>query len=254
MKNIAAASLLALLGVATQAHAHELWVLGKNGSALQADIHYGHNFSEPELIAPERLSIFEPIKVVGKNYQEVLTQKGENYHYEGKKLDKGTYLLLAQYKPTTWLTLADGKSAIGKTRKDAADAKRCLLATMTGKSILAVNGGGDDDFVGSPVTKEMEFIPLVKPSEIKQGVAVKFRLVRDGKPMKTAQVFGSYAGFAKDSENTGAFYARTDLNGEFEFKAPVKGQWFVKSTVDGESGNADCENRRDKASLSFMVY
>ena len=68
-----------------------------------------------------------------------------------------------------------------------------------------VYGGGDDDFVGSPVTKEMEFIPLVKPSEIKQGVAVKFRLVRDGKPMKTAQVFGSYAGFAKDSENTGAF-------------------------------------------------
>lgn len=78
---------------------------------------YGHGFPAPEAIQKERTVLFEPIKVVGNGYEEVLKQKGENYHYEGKKLAKGTYFVLAKYKPTAWIEKEDGKWEMNKTRK-----------------------------------------------------------------------------------------------------------------------------------------
>ena len=77
-------SAAALLGFTAQVQAHDLWVVGENKDVLTADIVYGHGFPAPEAIQKERTVLFEPIKVVGNGYEEVLKQKGENYHYEGK--------------------------------------------------------------------------------------------------------------------------------------------------------------------------
>ena len=65
--------------------------------------------------------------------------------------------------------------------------------------------------------------------------------------------FGSFGGFSSNDETSVAFYATTDLKGEFEFKALKEGLWYLKTTVNTDSGDKNCEIFNDKASLSFMV-
>lgn len=253
MKRMILATTAALLGFSAQVQAHDLWVVGENKDVLKTDIVYGHGFPAPEAIQKERTVLFEPIKVVGNGYEEVLKQKGENYHYEGKKLAKGTYFVLAKYKPTAWIEKEDGKWEMNKTRKDTSEAvKYCGISTMAAKSIMVV---GDDDgaFALKPLGKGLEFTPLAKPDAIKKDAPIRFKLTRDGQPVKQAKVFGSFGGFSSNDETSVAFYATTDLKGEFEFKALKEGLWYLKTTVNTDSGDKNCEIFNDKASLSFMV-
>lgn len=244
-------SLLVLLSVSVSAH--DLWVTGKKDEVFKADMIYGHNFPQPEVIAQERTVLFEPIQVMGKNYQETLTQKGENYHYEAKApFNKGTYIVKASYKPTAWIKKADGKWEMKKTRKDTAEqVEYCGVSTMTGKAIVIV---GDDDgsFATMPWGKGLEITPLVNAGDIKKGALVKFKLTQDGKPVKQAQIYGSFGGFATNDMSV-PFYAITDLTGVFEFKALKKGLWYLKTTVDTDSGDPDCETINNKASITFEV-
>ncbi len=254
MRKSTLACLLSMMGLVSLSHAHDLWVVGENTDVFKADIVYGHGFPKPEPIPQERTVLFEPIRVLGNNHEEILTQKGDNYHYEGKKLGKGTYFILAKYKPTAWIEKADGKWEMNKIRKDTTEAvKYCGVSTMSAKSIFVVDGD-DGEFAKKPLGKGLEFTPLVKPGEIRKDVPVKFRLTRDGKPIKVGKVFGSFGGFSSNDEVSVAFYATTDLNGEFEFKALKEGLWYLKTTVNTDSGDKDCEIFNDKASVSFIVH
>ena len=45
----------------------------------------------------ERVHLFAPVTLIGKDgHKKELAQIGENYRYEGEKLGKGTYILLAR--------------------------------------------------------------------------------------------------------------------------------------------------------------
>ncbi len=239
--------------VSSSALAHNLWVVGKNEDVLKVDMIYGHHFPVLEVIPEERLSIFEPVQVIGKDYQESLTVKGENYHYESNKaLPEGTYILKATYKPTVWSEKADGKWEMGKTRKDIKEeVKSCTVYSMMGKTVLTV-GGDDGSYAMQPLGAGLEITPMVKPSEIVVNKMVKFKITRDGKPEKNAEIFGSYDGYGKN-EMSMAFYAKSDLKGEFEFMPLQAGHWYLKSEVERESGNPDCEAFGDLTTLSFMV-
>ncbi|MGP1579500.1 MAG: DUF4198 domain-containing protein [Wolinella sp.] len=232
--------------------AHNLFSVGKNeGGKFKAEMIYGHNFPIPEAIAPERLSIFEPMSIIGKEGKVVLNNSkgGESYNFEGKTLKKGSYILLATYKPTAWVKQTDGKWHMRKTRKDLSDVEYCGVTTMLGKAIVHIDGSSDD-FVTKPLGKGLEIVPM--SSTIKVDTTVKFKILRDGKPLKQAKIFGSFGGYAT-SEMSQAFYAMSDLNGEFEFKALKAGLWYLKSTVDTDSGDKDCEINNDHTTLSFMV-
>lgn len=232
--------------------AHNLWVDASNSDVLKADMIYGHSFPAPESIAPERVKLFDDIKVYGQNYNQTLKQKGENYHFEGEALKNGAYIVHAYYKPMAWSKKADGKWEMGKTRKDIkAEVTYCGVSTMSSKRILIV---GDDkgEFASKPMAKGLEFVPLSNASEFKAGEVIKFKLLKDNKPVKTNKVFGTYAGYSKADIN-GAFYSTTDLNGEFEFKAPVKGLWAINTKLNSDSKNPDCETFNDNASIVFEV-
>ena len=142
MKLFTTIVLLSLMG--SSAFSHVLWVQASNKDNIKADLIYGHNFTTPEVISKDRLSLFEPISIIGKNTNIVLSQEGENYHYQSKnKLKKGTYIVKATYKPTSWMETADGKWEMNKTRKDTKkEVKSCGIYSMSGKSILVV---GNDD-------------------------------------------------------------------------------------------------------------
>jgi len=251
MKNILKLLLVSLLG--TSAFAHNLWVKGNNKDVIHADIIYGHNFPNPEEIAKKRESLFNPITIISNKEAITLFQKGENYSYIGKKkLKKGTYIVNATYKPTPWINTADGKWEMNKTRKDTTkEVKSCGVYSMSAKSILVIDNG-DDEFITKPLGKGLEITPLEKASKLKQGNPIKFKVTMNGKRLKMQEVYGSLENFS-DNEMSMAFYAKTDLKGEFTFKPLKSGFWYLKTDYKRDSGNKDCETAGDKATLSFEV-
>ena len=232
---------------------HTLWVKAANEKVLRAQMIYGNDFPNPEPIAKERLSLFNPIEIVAEKETLVLSQKGEEYNYEGKKpLQEGTYIIKAAYKPTAWIKTVDGKWEMNKTRKDSKkEVEHCSVYSMLGKSILIV-GNSDGAFATKALGKGFEITPLVKASEFKKDTPIKFKLTRDGKPVKLTDVYGNFGGFSED-EMSMAFYAKTDIKGEFVFKPLKSGFWYLKADYKQESGNEDCEEVGAKTTLSFQV-
>ncbi len=239
---------------ATAASAHNLWVNGENKEVFEADIIYGHDFPTPEKIAEERLQLFEPLKVIGEGYSEILSQQGENHHYAGKsKLSEGTYLLEAYYKPTPWIEASGGKWHMNKTRKDFKEDEvvSCSVASMQSKRIVVI-GNDDGSHAMTPIGRGLEFTPLNKASEFRQGEVVKFKLTRDGKGVKLASIKGTFEGYSSN-EMSFAFYAKTDIDGTFEFKPLHPGTWYLITDTENPTDDSDCEIRLEKASIVFTV-
>ncbi|QKF91186.1 DUF4198 domain-containing protein [Arcobacter cloacae] len=251
MKNTSILLFTLILG--SSAFGHELWVKAKNENILKAEIIYGHNFPHSESIPKDREVLFEPLSVINEKGNIKVNQEKEFYKYTSKEnLEDGTYIIKAKYKPTAWIETKDNKWEMNKTRKDSKDEiKQCGIYSMFAKTILVV-GDKETELSTSPVGNEFEITPLSKQSEIKEGVPVKFKVTKDGKPLKLLEVYGSPEGYS-DSEMSMAFYAKTDLKGEFVFKALKKGFWYIKADYKQDSGNSDCELIEDKTTISFQV-
>lgn len=245
--------ILASLTIGTSAFSHDLWVKTSNEDVIKADLIYGHDFPTPEEIAQKRLSLFEPIEVIGENKSFTLSQKGENYTYVGKeKLQEGTYIIKATYKPTAWIKTADGKWEMNKTRKDTQkEVKQCGIYSKSAKEILVV-GNSTGEFATKALGKGLEITPLEKASNFKEGNEIKFKITRDGKPLKIHEVYGSIDTYSKD-ETIKAFYTKTNLKGEFIFKPLKSGLWYLSTSYKKESENKDCETVAGTATISFKV-
>ncbi|MDO5045338.1 DUF4198 domain-containing protein [Campylobacter sp.] len=236
------------------AFSHTLWVKGENKDTFEANIIYGHNFPNPEEIEEkEKEPLSGPIVLRGENLYKQLTQSGNFYHYKlDEKLKEGTYILEVPYKPTIWSIHLDDTWQRDKTRKDIKkEIKSCGIYTYTARQILTI-GKNDGNFAKTMTGKGLEIVPLVKFSEFKRDSVIKFRVVRDAKPVKRVQIFGTYSGYSKNDMSM-AFYAKTDLNGEFEFRPLASGLWYLKAHLDEKIDDKDCEKRFYGASLTFEV-
>jgi len=239
--------------IETSLLSHDLWVDATNKKVIEANIIYGHNFPKPETISEERVSIFEPVKVIGRNGTIQLKQSNYNYNYIGdKKLEKGTYIINANYKPTAWSETADGKWYMNKTRKDIQEkVKSCGIYSMSAKHILIVEND-DGEFATKPLNKGFEITPLVKASQIKQGMPIKFKVTKNGKKIKFQDIYGSIEGYS-DNDMSMAFYGKTDLKGEFIFTPLKSGLWYLKANHKSKTNIKDCEISGDKTTISFQV-
>jgi len=78
----------------------KFWINGPNdekAGKFVAKMGYSDDFPNYELIMQERVHLFAPVTLIGKDgHKKELAQIGENYRYEGEKLGKGTYILLAR--------------------------------------------------------------------------------------------------------------------------------------------------------------
>lgn len=251
MKKIVLFSLVAVIS----AFSHDLWVWGENGDKFSADMIYGHHFPNPEKIKEERTVLFDNVKVIGTNYKQTLKQNGENYHFEGEKLKDGIYILNAYYKPTPWIQKEDGTWSMNQTRKDTKDpVKYCGVSTMQSKALIKIGNGGNDNIINTQLKRGLEITPEFKSlNDIKVGELLKFKLTLNGNLVKNATIYASYGGYSSNADMSFAGYAKTDLNGNFEFRPLKKGLWYLKTTVNTNSGNKDCEINNDKATLVFEV-
>ena len=76
------------------------WVDGANDEKTGKFVEkmgYSDDFPNYEPIMQERVHLFALVALIGKNgHKKELAQNGENYRYEGEKLGKDTYILLAR--------------------------------------------------------------------------------------------------------------------------------------------------------------
>lgn len=242
---------LAAIGVCGSAAAHDFWVNANNGNALTATIGYGHAFPSPEVIPAERVKLFEPLAVLKKDGSKtVLTPTSPNYQYEGKKLEAGNYILAGQYKPTFWSKDTQNKWHMDGTRQTVQNVASCSLTSMHAKTIIQV-GSAQDVFVTQPSGQALEIVPLTHPSTIKAEQPFKIQVFANGKPVKRAQVVGTFDGFLKDKH---AFSGTTDLEGVIDVVALKPGQWMLKATYSQPYHDTKvCDEEKRHATLTFNV-
>lgn len=245
---------LALVALPLQARAHDFWINAVQDSAdapVQAQIGYGHEFPAAEAIAADRLHIFKPLRLVTPEGTVEMTQKGENYAYEGATaLKKGSYLVLGDYSPTFWSKNAEGWKQANRTQMT--DATYCEEAVMTGKTILNVDGGMETTLIAQPVGQKLEIVPQANPATVKPGGVFPIQVLYGGKPVKTAEVTASYADFP--SKESKAFYGRTDLKGMIDVIPLKAGYWFIQ--VEHKEPYSDlklCDEVVAVATLSFHI-
>ena len=260
---VAGALFAAFLGVA--AEAHEFWVNAdyKDG-LLKADLGYGHEFPNPEVIPDDRTHLFEPLKLATPEGMTEMAQTGDNFHYEVKAdLKKGDYLVLGNYKPSFWAKGPEGWKQGDKAKYKEltkADATYAEEAVMFAKLVLNVDGADGKDFITKPVGQRLEMVPQVNPATVKPGGRFPVQVLLEGKPVKTVEVKAVFAGFAgktKDGDPDNeyrAFWGRTDLNGIVNIIPAKAGYW----TVNIENrvpypDKAKCDESVLVASLTFNI-
>jgi len=236
----------------TPALAHDLWVNAHvvEPAGVEAEIGYGHDYPRAETIEKGRVHLFEPLKLVGEGSIATLRQVGENYLYAGSGVDNpGTFFVVAEYRPTYWSKNQKGWEQ--QNRTEMKDAEYCTLATMFGKRVLTLGEATCEDFVARPLGHKLEIIPLQHPAAYKVGKPFRVKILFDGKPLKTAPVTATYAGYLP---NASAFYGHTDLRGEIDILPLRAGQWLVQVKHATDHHNpAVCDQESYAATLTFDI-
>lgn len=251
MKMSKSLAVVAALGMFVAAGAHDLWVTGENGAKFSADIGYGHGFPKPEKIEDKRVGLFEPLYVVDKSgAKTVLKQTGENYHYEGAKLKKGSYVLAADYKATFWSKDKDGKWHQDGHKENVQNVESCGFYGRTAKSVI-VEGGAVEDFIYKPIGQITEIVPLSDVTKIKVGEPFKLQFFANGKPIKLAKMTGVIEGFP---EGKFTFLGAADLQGVVEVIAIKEGNWLFQAKHEMPyEDTKKCDKSELDASLVIKV-
>lgn len=220
---------LAILSVfaACELGAHDYWLDAKNEQNLNIRIGYGHEFPKVEAIPAKRASLFEAPYVLKGGEKISLNQSGENYNYEGKKLARGSYIVVGEYKSTFWSEDKDGKWEMGADRMNGKDVKFCEYAKMSAKAVLNVDGANDMSVV-KPIGQTLEIVPLENPAEFKVDEFFGVQVLFEGKPLANADVgiISPYLQNTEESEQR-AFWGNTDKNGRINIKLFKAGRYAV---------------------------
>lgn len=212
----------------TPVFAHDFWVTVPEPAPgmFKADIGYGHKFPRSEVIPTDRVHLFAPLKLVTPEKIITLDQKGENYAYQKEiNLKPGSYMVLGYCKSSFWSKGPGGWAQKDRLqRPDATVAREAILCT---KTIFKVGDGAEDKFITQPVGQRLEFVPMVNPSKVKVAGKFSVTVLYDGKPVKTANVTATFAGFSDHDYK--AFQGRTDLKGKIDIIPLVPGYWIAKT-------------------------
>jgi uncharacterized GH25 family protein len=247
---------LAVFFVASQASAHEIWATAENpaaGQPLVAVLGYGHHFPEGEDIAPERLPIFFPIDVVNSKGDKLPVKPGDkNYKVVTESpVENGTYLVVSGYKPTYWSSTPAGSQM--KPKNETPGATSCERYYRFAKGVVNI-GGAVDDYVTKPIGTKLEIVPQVNPGTVKAGGDLPLTVLYENKPLKGAEIKGTYEGNKYGDEGNRDFYAKTDNEGKFIFSPIKAGLWTLAVEVrEPYPDKAVCDDEAGDATLTFLI-
>ncbi|WP_020586215.1 DUF4198 domain-containing protein [Desulfobacter curvatus] len=233
--------------------AHELWVqqTGYKNGVISANIGYGHEFPNPESIPADRLHIFSPLALVTQTGTLNMDQTGENYAFERKiALKKGSYMVLAFYKPTFWSNGDGGWEQTDRIQRPGASYVE--EAVMYGKTIVNVDGATDTSLISKPTGMDLDIVPLANPATIRPGKVFPMQVLLNGKPAHFAQVEATFDHFA--AKDYIAFSGTTDAYGHIDFIPLKAGYWIVRVKDTSEYPDKKKADERVLASsLTFTI-
>ena len=224
--------LAALLAFPLAALAHDHWIGTSNtdpGQKATVIRGYGHGFPAGEAIPDGRLSTFTPITIIAKDGSKsgVAASPDNNYTFISEKpLDKGSYVLISEYKPTYITETPGGRQE--KPKNEVPDATACRQVAMYAKSVLNVDGAADNDVIAKPQGQKLELVPAANPGGLKVGAPVKITLLYDGKPLAGTEVKGLVDGLPKGAY---AYYAKSDKEGVVNFVTLKAGSWILTANT-----------------------
>ena len=183
-------SAVLLAGLSVAAYGHEVWVNAAHthgGEVLKAELGYGH-YPELEPIAADRLSLFpKPLQLLTPQGKIDLVRRGQhNYQFETPRaVADGSYLLLAQYRPTFWSRNAAGWQRQNLTQMK--DATYCEQTSMFGKAVVNVgHESASKELISRPVGDLLEIVPLENPANVRVGEVLPVRVLFRGEPLSDA--------------------------------------------------------------------
>lgn len=261
MKKIILVSLL--LAAINTASAHRVWVSADHthgGEILKAELGYGE-FPDFEPIAKERLDIFKPLQLITEKGSENLLQKGlYNYQFQSAKpVTEGSYLVVAEYKPTFWSKNANGWKRENITQMP--DATYCEQTRMYGKHIVNVgHDSASKTVISKPVGHMLEIVPLDNPANVHVGERFKVKVLFNGEPLPNVVLTATFDGFDTSDRSKShkveaqAFSDVTADDGTVDI-IPLR-QGFWKANVEHKTDFADakiCQKLANYSTLTFQI-
>lgn len=252
-----------LLSIALSAQAHRVWVSADHthgGEILKAELGYGE-FPDFEPIAQDRLNIFKPLQLVTAKGKQNLIQKGiYNYQYQSAKpVAEGSYLVVAEYKPTFWSQNANGWKR--QSIKEMPDATYCEQTRMYGKYIANVgHESASKDIISKQMGHMLEIVPLDNPANIHVGERFKVKVLFNGEPLPNATLTATFDGFDTSDRSKShkveaqAFSDKTGHDGTVDI-IPLR-QGFWKANVEHKVDFPDpkvCQKLANYATLTFQI-
>jgi uncharacterized GH25 family protein len=239
----------ALAVFASAALAHDMWITTDQalpGKPLHIIVGWGHSFPQGEPTGKDKLL---PAYVMGAQGR-LETKPGEGQDFlTTAPLAKGSYVVVSGRASQWYTKTAEGPQDAPKNQVPGA--LSCLRSAKYTKAVVNLGGAAED--VSKPVGQTLEIVPLANPASIKAGGDLPVQVLFEGKPLASAEVKGTFAGFTADGKAF-AFAAHADKEGKLMVKLWHQGLWLLVAKHEAPFANpAECDKDMHAATLTFEI-
>ncbi len=230
-------SIIALLLVLSNAHAHNLWLNPGNhypevGETVDIGIGWGHKYPESRTDQEVKEDTVKQISAVDPDGNIVELDRKSAALYSLKVEKPGAYLVTAGIKPGVFTTTPEGRK--WRNKKEVEFPIKCTAYNIIAKTALVA--GGDDRNLSAGADQPLEVIPLKDPSTLKKGDALPVKVLFEGKPLAGIGLNAKYAGHESDKPDHGHAHGSdgqypvettTDDQGKADIHIKKEGHWII---------------------------
>jgi uncharacterized GH25 family protein len=216
---------LTIASLVSSAWAHMLWIFADDynpdkGDTVQIEINWGHHFPKDPL---NKEGILKRVYALDPSGQVVTLKQISMSNYELTVKEKGAYAIFAEINGGVYSKTTDGYKRQNKKGLD--NVLTCVSYDMRAKTVICA--GGKERGVGQSGDDLLEIVPLKNPASLKEGELLPVRVLFKEAPLSREYLHATYVGFSEQNE-TYAFSAMTNKDGETKIKLVKEGTWLVK--------------------------
>lgn len=244
---------LALLLTSSPAFAHEFILKPVQDSGrLQVEAQAAHVFMVSEEAEPLKdVALFEVHKGLAKNPLKLLEDAAHNCLVAELPGLDATYIVEGHRKPQIWSDTTEDVLEGDRASLEAKGHKVLSVGKYEKFAKLLMNASENDTKIYNKVLgNPLEIELLSNPATVKAGGEIEFRILWQGKPLKT-EVNASFDGFTK-KEDTYAVQAASNAEGIAKFKVEQPGLWFIRVSVT-ENNVDDADKWIVRAAYTFEI-
>jgi uncharacterized GH25 family protein len=227
-----------MAGMGEPVCAHDLKVFASRqeilepGGKITVYLGWGHRVPVDEFTDAAAIERYELIAPDGA--AKTLEKNGLSLQANAIAIGKpGVHEIVACRKPSIYTYVLDGEGErqlkrgpkvdhVGANIESAKRYRQCA------KALIVV--GERDSAAPQAVGLPLEIIPLDGPDKWTANADVRFQVLENGKPARSAEVQARSIGFKPD--NAWCYATQADRDGEFTIRPAQDGVWIVKATVE----------------------